>query len=124
MSVQLSLLTEAARVERPRKRVRAVSREAYARVRATNAGRRRDDVLRCAAAYYNRYQVWLTDAELTDWMFRQGELDRNDPNLVRPRRFELYKMGLMAPEPRRICRVTRKSAHPWRIKAAGEGESR
>lgn len=107
---------------KPHKRVRQVSRQVYAVVRSESAGRRRDDVLRCAAAYFNRFQRWLTDAELADWMYRQGELERNDPNLVRPRRFELYQMGLMEPLKRRKCSVTTKSAQPWAIREAGSKE--
>jgi hypothetical protein len=113
---QPSLLDLAARVERPRKRVRQVSRQAYAEVRATNAGRRRDDVLRCLAACFNETQTWPTDAELTYWMFQRKELPREDPNLVRPRRFELMEMGLLEKGTARKCRVTGKTAHPWKIR--------
>jgi len=116
---QLGLLDAVVADERPRKRVRQVSKQAYAEVRATNAGRRRDDVLRCLAACFNESQVWPTDAELTYWMHRRGELPREDPNLVRPRRFELMEMGLVEKGTARPCRVTGKTAHPWRIVEAG-----
>lgn len=113
---QLGLLDAVIREDKPRKRVRQVSRQAYAYVRATNQGRRRDDVLRNLAAYFNATQTWPTDAELTSWMFTRSELPREDPNLVRPRRFELMEMGLLEKGTARPCRVTGKTAHPWRIR--------
>lgn len=113
---QPSLLDAVIVEDKPRKRVRQVSRQAYAEVRATNAGRRRDDVLRCLAAFFNATQSWPTDAELTYWMFDRKELPREDPNLVRPRRFELMELGLVEKGSPRKCRVTGKTAHPWKIR--------
>lgn len=116
---QPSLLDAIVREDKPRKRVRQVSKQAYAEVRAKNAGRMRDKVLRCLAAYYNLTQVWPTDAELAQWMCYRGELPKTDPNQVRPRRNELMHMGLVEELPTRFCRVSRHKAHPWRIKEAG-----
>jgi hypothetical protein len=134
---QLSLLAAAARDERPRKRVRQVSRAQYAELRDSDQlGTRAADVLRNLAAFYNRRADWPTAPELTQWMLEAGELPRLDFNLVRPRLTELcigrhdaatgqlVGGGVIETLPRRQCRVTGRSAHPWRVREIGSAEAR
>jgi hypothetical protein len=51
----------------------------------------------------------LTDRELTQ------ELDKEDPNYVRPRRRELSKIGLIEESSVRRCKLTGRSASTWRV---------
>ena len=39
----------------------------------------------------------------------------SDPNVVRPRRFELVELGYVVNSGRRVCRVSHKLALSWRI---------
>lgn len=50
-----------------------------------------------------------TDRELAT------HLGFTDPNRVRPRRFELEKMGLIACSGVRVCSVTGKKAYTWSL---------
>jgi len=71
----LSFLGALARQERPRKRVRAVSKATYAVLRDGDVlPERRAAVLRSIAAVYNRRQVWPTTAEAVAWMVEHGDL--------------------------------------------------
>jgi hypothetical protein len=135
VSYQPSLLDRVERVERPRKRVRAVSKQVYAELRDT--GRlveSNQKALTALAAYYNRFAVWPTTRELVQWMFEDGRLPAPSGNLVSGRfTFLTYgikrtlKDGTVIHEgggvceflPKRTCRVSGKSAHPIRIREAG-----
>jgi hypothetical protein len=60
------------------------------------------------------YDVFLrlrkaTDREVADY------LGKDDPNYVRPRRFELVRAGLLKENPKRTCKVTGKTAIEWRL---------
>ncbi len=129
---QLSLLSAVARVERPRKRVRAVSKAQYAHLRdGQQLSGRTADVLRELAALYNRRAEWPTVGELALWMFEHKDLPRNDSRLIAPRVTELCR-GVMDREtrvyagggviellPARPCKVAGSKAHPLRITEAG-----
>lgn len=120
---QLGLLTEIERIDKPRKRVRQVSVQGYADLRG-NVEQRREFVLRKLAAFWNRYQQSPTCAELTDWLWRSNQIDRNDPNIVRPRVTELVDLGVCKYGDKRIDRVTRKSARPISIVEIGADRGR
>lgn len=52
----------------------------------------------------------LTDQEIA------RKLGYYDPNVVRPRRNELYKLGVIVMDGKRSCRVTGKTCITWKIK--------
>ena len=54
--------------------------------------------------------VYPTDRELTK------TLDEDDPNKIRPRRFELMERGLIEEAGKRPCEITGRKALTWRIK--------
>lgn len=56
--------------------------------------------------------MFPTDREIA------AELKMNDPNAVRPRRFELMKMGLIVEAGKRVCSVSGKLALTWKTKGA------
>ncbi len=118
---QLSLLTTVMHVERPRKRVRQVSRGTYAELRDSGQlAKREGDVLRELAAFYNRRAQWPTVGELTLWMFEHGDIPRNDTRLVAPRMTELCRTHqVVEPLPARPCAVLGSKAHSWRVTEAG-----
>jgi hypothetical protein len=133
--MQPSLLDLPFREERPRKRVRLVSKDVYRELRDSDRlGTRAADVLRSLAAFYNRHQDWPTAPELTRWMVEHGDLPREDFNLVRPRLTEMcvgrivdgmtVGGGVLDVLPRRVCRVTGQPAHPWKVREAGSQEAR
>lgn len=130
---QLGLLDLVARDQRPRKRVRQVSRAQITAMRDSGqVSARQQAFLDALAAHFNRYNVAPTIAELTAWAYSVGRLPRNDPNLMRPRASELgpgvrrvrkdgtvwIDGGLQMIEflPKRRCRVTGKTAHAIRLK--------
>lgn len=52
-----------------------------------------------------------TDAELTHF------LGKEDPNFVRPRRYELeHELGLIIRSGKKVCSITGRTALTWRIK--------
>jgi len=57
----------------------------------------------------NGEQTGLTDQEIT------GKLGKSDPNYVRPRRFELYKLGIVIDYCKRVCKITGKISTEWRL---------
>jgi hypothetical protein len=129
---QLGLLDVVARDERPRKRVRAVSKAQYAALRdGDRLSKRAADVLRELAAFYNRRAYWPTAAELTRWMFKHRDLPRDDSRLIAPRLTEFSRGvkdrktgvyhggGVIENLPARPCQVAGKKAHPLRITEAG-----
>jgi len=135
---QLSLLVDVAREERPWKVVRRVSRQVYARLRASGSANRRTWKVVTALAYYrNKSMAWPTPAELTEFMFKRQRITRNDPRLVAPRLTELVRGkvvrladgtkvrrggGVLTLLPVRACRVTGAKAHPVAIREAGSLE--
>ena len=125
----------------PRKIVRRVCRENANRLR-DEAKRDRADgretkeqrVLRCLAAFFNRYAYWPTPAELTRRMFETRELPKDAVNLCAPRLSELVNGkvkrgadgqkvrvggGVCELLPLRVCRVNGDDAHPVRIREVG-----
>lgn len=131
---QLSLLTVTARIERPRKRSRQVSRQQFTELRDSGRLKKSQQVFVDAlTAHMNRYNVAPTLAELTQWAFKDGRIARNDPNILRPRASELgpgvvkmsgsgvYISGGNQIEflPIRRCEVTGAMAHPIRPREAG-----
>lgn len=50
-----------------------------------------------------------TDRELAEL------LGYDDPNELRPRRYELVDLGLVEQNGKRVCKVTGKKAYVWRI---------
>jgi len=130
--LQGSLLSESAKIDRPRKRVRQVSKGQYAALRdGDRLSGRTADVLRELAAFYNRRASWPTVQELTTWMFERGDLPRNDSRLIAPRLTELCRGikdrqtgeyrggGVIESLPARPCAIAKTKAHPLRITEIG-----
>lgn len=130
------------RAVRPaRKIVRQVCRENANRLRDEakadrEAGRETKEqrVLRCLAAFFNRYAYWPTPAELTRRMFETAEIVQNRVNLVAPRLSELVNGkvkrsadgskirvggGICEQRPLRTCKVNGDDAHPVAICEVG-----
>ena len=118
---QPNFLDVVAREERPRKRVRAVSKAVYAELRdSERLSKREADVLRELAAYYNRRAEWPTVGELTAWMHEHRDIPRNDTRLVAPRMTALCRTHrIVEPLPARPCAVLGSKAHGWRVTEAG-----
>lgn len=57
---------------------------------------------------HSRAGFYLTDRELAK------ELGFSDPNNVRPRRYELMKMGVIVEAGKRPCSISHKLALTWR----------
>jgi hypothetical protein len=51
-----------------------------------------------------------TDRELAE------KIGRPDPNFVRPRRFELVDLGYVECSGKRVCKISGKIAHTWRVR--------
>jgi hypothetical protein len=119
-----------------RKIVRKVSRVQYAVLREAGAlPKRVAQVLRCLSWRRNATGQWSTAAELARWMCQHGEIPRDDSRLVAPRLTFLGPGerlrdgtvrggGLIEALPLRTCRVTGKSAHPWRVRERGSQQQR
>ena len=58
---------------------------------------------------FRDYGVPATDREIT------LSLGKSDPNYVRPRRKELYDLGLIRMEGKRVCTVTGKMVCTWKV---------
>lgn len=122
---QPSLLDAVVREERPRKLQRQTARAVYARQRdddrakaAAGKETREGQVLRCLAAWWNRYQTSPTALELLAWMRANGE-PVFDANSVRPRLTRLTELGLVTPGEKRACRISGKFVHVWKVREAG-----
>lgn len=117
---QLDLTLTAPSQKPPRRRVRAVSRQAYADGRARFTGRRAD-VLRWLAAFYNLAQTWPTSAELADFadtVLNQGAGDWTAHVLFTRRGLsDLQRTGNVEaiPQGQRVCRFTQRKCEVWRI---------
>lgn len=139
--MQLSLLADVAREERPWKVVRRVSKQVYAELRRSGYVKRSILKVLTALAYYrNSTQQWPTPAELTEFMFKIKRIPRNDSRLTAPRLTELIRGwdilepisgrrvrvggGVCDQLPRRRCRITGQYAHPVAIREAGSNERR
>lgn len=118
---QLSLLSVVERHERPRKRVRAVSKAQYAVLLETPGllSAKRHHVLTAMAAYREVTTRWPTTSELVTFMVQRRELPRASSNLISGRVTELVNGGVCEFLPRRICAVTGRTAHPVGIREAG-----
>lgn len=125
--MQLSLLVSLERATpRPRKRQRQTARASYAAQRATDEQRRQQgketrqgQVLRCLAAYWNRYQESPTALELMREMRANGE-PLFDANSVRPRITALCALGLVRANAARICRVSGQRVRTWIVREVGD----
>jgi hypothetical protein len=51
----------------------------------------------------------ITDREIA------RQIGAEDPNFVRPRRFELVKAGILEPGMKRKCNVTGKTSITWKV---------
>ena len=67
-------------------------------------GKRQDEV----------YFALQTLGIATDWEITKA-LGRNDPNYVRPRRKELYDLGLIRAVGKRPCTITKRTVLVWEI---------
>lgn len=61
------------------------------------------------------YEYLKENPDLTDVEIAEG-LGFSDPNKVRPRRFDLSKMGLIEESGKRDCTVTNRCVYEWRVK--------
>lgn len=68
-----------------------------------------------AAARYQKEQADWTDRELLSYLFKEGTLSREDPNLIRPRRNELCNENLVIFSCRRKCSITGRNATAWKV---------
>ena len=123
--MQLDLLTADVAVTRPHKRARQTSRAIYRRQRDEDTRRqaegretRKAMVLRCLAAYWNRYQESPTARELFAWMQGQGE-PVDDINSVRPKLFYLEQDGLIEARGERVCAESGERVRTWAVKELG-----
>lgn len=137
--IQTSFLPQFEREEKPRKKVRAVSkRQIY---QAKDSGRYSEDLTMVLNGLAHKYYVttqWPTAAELTRWLFQHGRLVRESINVVAPRISDLVNGGWQHGRdehgkrvrvrvgggvceylPARTCYVGGNRAHPIRIREAG-----
>lgn len=68
-------------------------------------GKRQEEVLELFAELNHS----ITDMELAE------KLEYVDPNNVRPRRKELYDLGILESDGKRICSVTDRLVYQWRM---------
>lgn len=113
---------------RTHKRQRQTAREVYRRARdrdkvKAEAGQetREEQVLRCLAAYWNRFQASPTALELLAWMRECGE-PVFDVNSIRPRLKELVDDGLVEPRAKRKCIVSGQTVWTWAVREVGSVE--
>lgn len=84
---------------------------------------REGQVLRCLAAWWNRYQTSPTALELLNWMREQGE-SVFDVNSIRPRLKKLVDQGLVEPRVKRRCIVSGHTVWTWAVREIGSVEPR
>lgn len=115
---------------RVHKRQRQTARAVYWQQRAVDiqkakAGKetREGQVLRCLAAWWNRFQTSPTALELLAWMRDCGE-PVFDVNSIRPRLRELFEIGVIESAGKRRCVVSGKTVHVWRVREIGSVEQR
>ena len=86
--------------------MRQTSLLAYDEINKTGkVGHRHELILRLMRDGYSR----------TDWEITKA-LGYDDPNMVRPRRNELVRMGLLREDGKTMCAVTRKTVITWVVK--------
>lgn len=87
------------------KKVRDTSILAYVELAQTGKlGERQQQVLEQIQKHPD-----LTDTEIC------FSLGLGDPNMVRPRRYELMKKGLIYASGKRLCEISRRLAYTWRM---------
>lgn len=115
-----SMEPETQQREKVRRRVRAVSRTQYAEGRARFKGRK-GDVLRWLAAFYNRFQVWPTSAELGAWLRQKPRYARRCRECfalhVRRGMSDLIDAGLVQSAGIRPCSASERVVESWKIKS-------
>jgi hypothetical protein len=108
--------------EKVRKRVRPTSIAQYAEGRERFKGRR-GDVLRWLAAFYNRFQVWPTAAELGCWLRKRQRYERRCAECfalhIRKGVSQLIDTGLVRSNGERVCDISGRTVEAWRITPAG-----
>jgi len=92
--------------------MRPTSIEAYMDI-ITNLGERQKTILRAIIELYEKGGT-PTDREIAQ------HLRVSDPNFVRPRRFELMKLGVIVESEKRICLVSNKKALTWKPLSFGD----
>lgn len=115
---------------RVHKRQRQTAREVYKvrrgddkRKKAAGEETRTGQVLRCLAAWWNRFNTSPTALELLNWMRERGE-PVFDVNSIRPRLKELVDQGLVEPRAKRQCIVSGQTVWTWAVREAGSEEPR
>lgn len=114
-------------VPKRHKTTRQTSRAAYAHGREHFTGRRAD-VLRHLSAWWNRFQLSPTSAELAMWT--RGDYPALDwtAHLLRIRRglSDLMLTGIIehVPQGQRACDVSGELCETWRVREIGSQESR
>jgi len=86
--------------------VRKTSLQAWLEIPAL--GRMQLIVYKCILEH-SRTGFYLTDRELAK------ELGFSDPNNIRPRRYELMKMGVIVEAGKRPCSISHRIALTWRV---------
>jgi hypothetical protein len=125
---------------KPWKRSRQISRQSFTHLRDSGElGRRQQVFADALTAHMNRFNHPPTLAELTQWAFNDKRINRNDPNIFRPRatEFAIGKVirrkdgsttviggGAIEYLEARICAVTGAMARPIRPREAGSEEPR
>ncbi len=117
-----SPVTGEVRTVRAHKRQRGTARGAYALKRAADQKKqdvgqetREGQVLRCLAAYFNRFQRRPTALEVMRWMKNKGERVF-DINSIRPRITKLVELQVVTSYPKRRCRVSGLTVCTWGVK--------
>jgi hypothetical protein len=141
--VQVSLLDDVERVERPWKRTTGTSREAVRVFEASgDAETRRRQVTLVIRALCNRNGRPPTARDIAIECKARGYIRDDHPDYVKPRISELYKGywvtvtgddglrarvlrggGLVEPAGKRKCSKTGKTVHTWRVVERGTGEA-
>lgn len=114
-----------AAIPRVHKRQRQTARTVYKRQRAIDVEKakggketRSGQVLRCLAAWWNRFNTSPTALELLAWMRERGE-PVFDVNSIRPRLKELVDRGLVEPRAKRQCIVSGQTVWTWAVREVG-----
>lgn len=132
---QLSLLDAVVKEQRPRKKVRAVSKAVYAELRDSDRlAKSTHEVLTALAHFYYRTQTWPTTRELVRDMFTRGKLPAESASLISGRITFLVSGedrrlkdgsvvhvggGVCEFLPNRPCSITGRSAAPVRVREIG-----
>ena len=101
----------------PAKRVATTSIEAYRDIQDSLPARE-NAVLVGLRRYRAAHRSWPTSYELFRSMSEEGAAF--DLNAVRPRLTALHAKGRITRQPKRICRITAKSAYTWAVNEENE----